>query len=150
MLLEVLLVELARAGRAGAAAAPSVMSAGAIEVVDRLALRLERGALEDAGQEAGAPVLRVPLGQAAAERVVHHDERRQVLALAAQAVGDPRADAREAHAAHAGVDLEQGRASGCSISVKHEWMNAMSSTCSAMFGKDLRDPRAALRRAART
>ena len=81
---------------------------GAVEVVDRVALRLERRALVDAGQEARAPVLRVALGQAAAERVVHHDERRQVLALAAQAVGDPRADAGKAHAGHAGVDLEQG------------------------------------------
>src|SRR5207247_2635932 len=73
---------------------------GGDEVVEGGALRPQRGALVDAGQEAGAPVLRVPLGDATAERVVHDDERRQVLALGAQAVGHPRAQAREAQAPH--------------------------------------------------
>ena len=63
----------------------------------------------DARQEAGAPVLRVALGQAAAERVVHHDERRQILALAPKAIGHPGAGAGKAHAREAGVDLHQGR-----------------------------------------
>ena len=80
----------------------------ALEVVDGHALRVEGRALVDARQEARAPVDGVALGQAAAERVVHHDERGQVAALAAEAVGHPGADAGEAHARQAGVDLEQG------------------------------------------
>ena len=68
---QVRLVEPAEQVELRAAARASVIVGGAVEVVDRRALRLERGPLEDAGQEARAPVLRVALGQAAAERVVH-------------------------------------------------------------------------------
>ena len=95
MLLELLAIEPSPASRAGRAAATRLMSSVRIEIVDRRPLRLQRRALVDARQEARAPVLRMPLGQAAAQRVVHDDERRQVLAFAAQAIGHPRADARE-------------------------------------------------------
>ncbi len=81
----------------------------AIKIVDRRALRVERGALKHAGQKSSTPVLRVSLGQSAAQRVVHHDEAGQVAVLAAQSVADPCAHAREAHAAEARVDFEQRR-----------------------------------------
>src|SRR5437667_434761 len=56
------------------------------QIVDRRTLRVEGGPLVDARQETSAPVRRVALRQPAAERVVHDDERRQVLALRAEPV----------------------------------------------------------------
>src|SRR5262245_36127947 len=49
----------------------------------------------------------MPLGQAAPECVVHYYECRQVLALAAEPVRNPRTDAREAHATKPCVNLKQ-------------------------------------------
>ena len=62
-----------------------------ISLLDLGVLRVDVGALVDAGQEAGLPVLRL-LDRVAAG--AHGDEAGQVLVLAAQAVGDPRAEAR--------------------------------------------------------
>ena len=75
------LVELGEQVELAPAAGRRSMSGGGVQVVDRLALRLERGPLVDARQEPGAPVQRVPLRHAAAERVVHDAERRQALRL---------------------------------------------------------------------
>ena len=84
-------------------------SVGPVQIVDRRTLGLQGRPLIDPRQEAAPPVLGVPLGQSAPFGVVHHHEPRQVLVLAAESVGDPRADGREAHPRHAGVDLEQRR-----------------------------------------
>ena len=94
---EIKLLALARRGEVG----------GTREVVDRLALRLEPGALIHAGQKARGPVARVAFRQAAILRVAHHDERRQILARRAQPVRHPRARARVAHARHARVHHEK-------------------------------------------
>src|SRR5262249_38332713 len=83
--------------------------ATAIQGVNWGSLSLEHGALIDTGKEARPPILRVALGQSAAERVIHGHKCRQVLAGRAGAVSNPGAEAREAHARHARVDLEQGR-----------------------------------------
>ena len=71
---------------------------GLFEVVHRVAAGVELDALVLAGQEAAVPLPgRDRLRAAAAGRVGgHHDEAGQVVALAAQAVGDPRAHARPA------------------------------------------------------
>src|SRR5947199_389105 len=76
--------------------------AGAFEIFDRRTLRLECGPLIDARQKASAPVLSMSLGNAAAERIVHHDERGQILALGAETVSTPGAETRKTHAGHAG------------------------------------------------
>src|SRR5205085_5637075 len=62
---------------------------GPIKIIDWLALRLEPCALIDAGQNAGAPVLRIALGQAPPERIGHGDERGKAQAFAPQTIGDP-------------------------------------------------------------
>jgi hypothetical protein len=59
------------------------------QIIDRLALGPKPGALVNTGEKACAPIARVPLRQTAIERIAHHDERRQVAALAAEAVGRP-------------------------------------------------------------
>ena len=65
-------------------------------------------ALVGDGQEAGGEVALVVVRQAA--RVGQHDERGQVVGEAAEAVGDPRAHAREAGQDEAGVHHVAGRA----------------------------------------
>ena len=49
------------------------------------------------------------MGRPRFERVGHDDEGGKVSAFAAEAVGDPRADAGEAHARNAAVHHEEGR-----------------------------------------
>ena len=57
----------------------------------------------DAGQEVGGPDLRAGVGHLRRE----HDERRQVPVRRAQAVADPRADARPGERERAGVHAER-------------------------------------------
>ena len=59
------------------------------KVVDGIAFRFQPGALIDARQETRAPVCCASLGQAAIERIAHHDKGRQRIALAAEAVIHP-------------------------------------------------------------
>jgi hypothetical protein len=74
------------------------------ELLDVLVLGVEIGPLVGAGQEGGLPVLglldRIPSG-------AHHDETREVLVLAAEAVGDPGAHARAHQPRVAAVQQEQ-------------------------------------------
>ena len=85
-------------------------SGGAPEVVDRLTLGTQPGALIHARQEARAPVERITFRQAAIERIAHHDEAREVSAFRAETVSDPRADTRRTHARDACVHHEERRA----------------------------------------
>ena len=59
------------------------------EVINRCALRLQPGALIDARQETRAPIGRAAFGQAAIQRITHHDEGRQRITLAAEPIVDP-------------------------------------------------------------
>ena len=70
-----------------------------IQVVDRRALRLEHGPLVDARQKARAPVRRVPLGQAAAQRVVHDDEAGQAAGSRSPGRTSPTSRRRESPSA---------------------------------------------------
>ena len=71
----------------------------------------EHRALINGGQEARAPARRAAFGRAF--RLRHHDVRRQIFALAAETVRDPRAHARIAHQDAAGVHLvHRGRVHG--------------------------------------
>ena len=109
------------------------------QVVDRRPLSIQSGALVDAGQEARSPVLGVTLGKPSAEGVVHHNEGGQVLVFGAESVGQPRSQAREAHAVHACVDLEQCRGMIVGVGVAR----IDEGEIIHMFGdvrKDLRDP----------
>ena len=74
-----------------------------LEIDDRIARGAEQRALIRGGHEAGAPVVR-PAERSAAS-VGHHDERRQAGRDRAQAVGDPRADARKPEVDLAGLHL---------------------------------------------
>ena len=80
----------------------------AIEVVDGITGWFDPGALEDTGKKAGAPVGGMAFGESAAFGIAHDDEAGEIGAFAAEPVGDPRADAGEAHASHAGIDGEEG------------------------------------------
>ena len=78
--------------------------AGTPQVEDRVALGVEPDALEPAGQEAAVPLPRGDrLGLAEPARRGQDDEAGQVVALAAQAVGEPRAHRRPAGDGRAGV-----------------------------------------------
>ena len=83
---------------------------GSAHVEHRVALGVEPDALEPAGQEAAVPL---PRGDRLrlAELAVggQHDEAGQIVALAAQAVGDPRAHRRPAGDGRAGVHEGVGR-----------------------------------------
>ena len=84
---------------------------GGLQIEDRVRAGAENRALIDRRQEARAPARRAAFGSAF--RLRHHDIRRQVLALAAEPVRDPRAHARIAHQDAAGVDLvHRGRVHG--------------------------------------
>ena len=84
-----------------------VTPGGLREEQHRVALAAELDALIDARQKAAAPQGAARAGDLAGD---HHDVGRQVAVLAAQAVADPRADARPAEPAEAGVKHELGRA----------------------------------------
>ena len=88
----------ADARRASRAASSWSMPGGIVEIEHRIAAGAEPHALVAGRQEAAAP-------QPREERLVgverlrlreQHDERRQILVLAAEAVADPRAHARTA------------------------------------------------------
>ena len=81
----------------------------ALEIIDRRSLGMKMRPLVRAWQERGAPVRGVTLGKSPALRVAHHNEARQILGLAPQPVGRPRAQARKAHPRHPRVHHEQGR-----------------------------------------
>src|SRR4051794_7277154 len=72
------------------------------QIIDRRALGIESGALENTGKKSSAPVLRMAFGNTAAQRVVHDDEGGKVLIDRAETVGDPGAHAGETHPAHPG------------------------------------------------
>ena len=62
---------------------------GPVKVVDGIAFGLEPGALINAGEKACAPVGGGAFGEAAVERVGHHDEGGELAAFASQSVGGP-------------------------------------------------------------
>ena len=68
---------------------------GRLQIDDRIAGWTEERALIRRGHEAGSSWT---AAERSAARVVEHDECRQALSSPTQPVGDPRADAREAHA----------------------------------------------------
>ena len=111
------------------------MPARPFEVVDRQPLGVQVRPLVHARQERRAPVGRVALGQPSAARVAHHDEAGQVLVLAPQAVGHPRADARDSPCAANPVFIMKSAGEWLFDSVKAEWMNAILSTCLPRCGK---------------
>ena len=79
----------------------------ALEIVDRLALRLEPRPLVNARQKTRAPIQRAAFRQTAIERIAHHHERRQTVRHRAEPIRHPRADARIAHPRHARVHHEK-------------------------------------------
>ena len=79
---------------------------GGLQVDDGFGAGAEDGALVDGGKESGAPARCAAFGGAFGLR--HDDVGGEVLALAAESVGDPRAHARVAHEDAAGVDLVHG------------------------------------------
>ena len=76
----------------------------------------------------GAPPSGVP------SRLGHHDERRQVVALAAQPVGDPAPEARIAHEHRARNSSGTCAGAWITLSATHERISAMSSACWCMCG----------------
>ena len=80
---------------------------GAGEVEDGVAVAAEGHALVGSGEEAGAPEHGAATGAAGAG--LEHDEAGEILRFAAEAVGDPRAHARAAELAGAGVHEKFGR-----------------------------------------
>ena len=82
-------------------------------------------------QKAGAPVARPVGGEAA--RVGQHDERRQVVGQAAQAVARPRRPCSESRAARTVFCMNVAGPWTFDLETI-EWMNAMSSTHSARCG----------------
>ena len=83
---------------------------GVGEEQHRIALGAELDALVDGGQEAAAPARFAAVGLVLARE--QHHEAGQVLVLAAQAVGEPRAHARPAENLVAGVHEDLRRARG--------------------------------------
>ena len=79
----------------------------AVEIQNRIALAAQRHALVDARQEPVRPKIR-PAPRPARTRLQHH-EAGQILALAAQAVGNPRADRRPTESRRAGLGQQLGR-----------------------------------------
>ena len=83
---------------------------GLLDVVHRVARRVELHALEPAGQEAAVPLPRRDrLRRTRAGAARQHDEAGQVVALGAQAVDDPRAHAGPAGDRRARVHERVGR-----------------------------------------
>jgi hypothetical protein len=78
-----------------------------LQIENRIRPGSKHRALVDRRQEARAPTRRAALGSPF--RLRHHYIRRQVVALAAQAIGDPGAHARIAHQNAPGVNLVHGR-----------------------------------------
>src|SRR5207244_4340666 len=76
------------------------------EKENRIALATEFDALIDARQKAAPPQGAPRSGDLTSD---HHDVRRQIAALAPQAIGEPGAEARPTEAAKAGVEHELGR-----------------------------------------
>ena len=83
------------------------MPGGIRDVQHRVALRAALHALIDARQKAAAPQRLAAVGPL--PRLDQHDEARQILVLAAQAVRQPRAHARPAELRRAGVEEELRR-----------------------------------------
>ena len=77
------------------------------QIVDRRAPAAERHALMKGGQEAVAPIDRAAGRHA--PHVRQHDERRQVIGIATESIGKPRAEHGKAVQPKAGVGLERGR-----------------------------------------
>ena len=82
-----------------------------------------------------------------AARIGQHDERRQVVGQAAQAVGDPRAHARKAGQHEARVHHVAGRAVDVGLR-RHRHQEREVIDALGDVRKDAADPAAALRRAA--
>ena len=137
-------VELRAAGRAAPAAGRRSCPSGRVRLSIGSPCGLNAVPWIDARQEAGAPVLGVPLRHAAAERVVHHDERRQVLALACPGRRSPTSRRTGKPMRVMPVLILNSAGEWLFESVQHEWRNAILSTCLAMLRKELRDPRPAL------
>ena len=97
-----------------------VIPSGGCRFTIGLARRPEHGALIDRRQETRAPARRAALRRPLGLR--HHDVGRQILALAAQSVRDPRAHARIAHQDAPGIDLVHRRRvhSAVRIEAPHE------------------------------
>src|SRR5215472_3004106 len=105
-LLEVLLVQLEEQVELAALLGERfvVVANVADELVELGVLRVDVGALVDAGQETGLPVLRLLYGIAAG---AHGDEAGEVLIFRAEAVGDPGAEAGADEAGFAAVHQEE-------------------------------------------
>ena len=90
---------------------PGSMPSRIVQVEHRIAARAEAHALVIGGQEAAAPEAREQrlVGIQRLRLREHHDERRQVPILAAQAVADPRAHARPARLLAAALDERDRR-----------------------------------------
>ena len=102
---------LSRASASSESRCSSRVDAGRVgEVQDRVAAAAERHALVDGRQEAAAPVRVAAAGALAAG--AEDDEAGQVLRLAAQAVGHPRAHARPAELLASRCSSRSGRARG--------------------------------------
>ena len=99
-------------------------------LIDRGGLGVDAGALVNAGQKGRPPVLLAAGRQAAAR--VQGDEAGHVLIFGAQAVNDPRAEARFGNLREP-VFIITVAISCAGMSVYMERMTAMSSTCSAEY-----------------